>query len=208
MLIASRPRKFFVVSDLRYALDVLANALRGVFLGLAAAVAVVCLLDWLVRTRRVNPFGGLAGFVRSSIRPLLYPVEHRLLRAGINPQAAPLWTLGFVVLSGIVVLGLLDFVRDEVVIVSTLVAQGGRGVMQLALSLTFGVLRLALIVRVLLSWLRPSPFAWYVRWSAALTEWYLRPLRNALPRFGAVDLSPLFAYILLGLVQAFLMRLV
>ncbi|MDQ8155749.1 MAG: YggT family protein [Gemmatimonadota bacterium] len=195
------------MSALLYGLDYLANALRGGFLAFAAAVALFCVLDWMVRTRRINPFGAFAGFLRSNIRPFIAPVERRLLRSGGNPAAAPWWTLVVVVLAGIVLLSVLDFVREQLAITAVMLDGGPTGYYRLVVSWVFGILRLALIGRVLLSWVRPSPFAWYVRASYALTEWYLRPLRGIIPLFGMIDVTPLIAYILLGVVQGFLVRL-
>jgi YggT family protein len=192
------------VSALRYGLDYLIAALRGGFIAFALVVAIFCVLDWMVRTRRINPFGRFAGFLRTTIRPFIAPVERRLVRSGGNPAAAPWWTLVVVVLAGIVLLSLLDFVREQVTIAARLMDGGLAGYYHLALSWTFGVLRVALIVRVLLSWVRPSPFAWYVRASYALTEWYLRPLRGVIPLVAMIDITPLIAYILLGVVQGFL----
>jgi YggT family protein len=47
-----------------------------------------------------------------------------------------------------------------------------------------------------------------VRWSYALTEWFLRPMRGIIPLIGMIDITPILAYFLLGIVQSFLVRLV
>lgn len=196
------------MSAILYGFDYVIAALRGGLFAFAVVVAIFCALDWMVRTRRLNPFGRIAGFLRSTIRPLIAPVERRILRAGGNPQSAPWWTLLVVVLGGIILLSLLDFLRTQVVFASALLSNGPAGLYRLVVSWTFAVIRLALIVRVLLSWMRPSPFAWYVRWSYALTEWFLRPMRGIIPLIGMIDITPILAYFLLGIVQSFLVRLV
>jgi YggT family protein len=195
------------VGALLFGLDTFINALRGGFFAFALAVAVFCALDWLVRARRIHPFSRFATFLRTNIRPLMAPIERRVLRAGGNTAMTPWWTLVIVVLAGIVVLSLLDFVREQLALAYSLMDGGASGMYKLAVSWTFGILRLALIGRVLLSWVRPSPFAWYVRASYALTEWYLRPMRGFIPLFGMMDVTPILAYLLLGLLQGFLMRL-
>ncbi|MBA4071463.1 MAG: hypothetical protein C0497_06445 [Gemmatimonas sp.] len=195
------------MSALLFGLDNLITALRGVFFGFALAAALFCALDWMVRTRRLNPFGAFAGFLRTNIRPFIAPVERRILRSGGNPVMAPWWTLVVVVLAGIVVLEVLDFVRDQVAIAAGMLGLGLAGVYRLSVSWTFEVLRFALIVRVIVSWVHPSPFTWYVRWSYALTEWMLHPLRGFIPLVMMVDITPIVAYLLLGLVQGFLLRL-
>lgn len=201
------PAHLLGVGTVLYGFDYLTAALRGGFFAFAVVVAIFCALDWMVRTRRLNPFGRVAGFLRSTVRPFITPVERRIVRAGGNPQSAPWWTLVVVVLVGIILLSLLDFMREQVVITAALVSRGPAGLYRLVVSWTFGLLQIALIVRVLLSWVRPSPFAWYVRWSFALTEWFLRPLRGVIPSMGMMDVTPILAYFLLILVQGFLMRL-
>lgn len=183
-------------------------ALRGGLFAFAVVVGIFCALDWMVRTRRLNPFGPVARFLRSTIRPLIVPVERRILRAGGNPQNAPWWALAGVILGGIILLSLLGFIRDQLIFASALLSSGPAGLYKLVVSWVFAVLRLALIVRVLLSWVHPSPFAWYVRWSYVLTEWFLRPMRGIIPLIGMIDITPILAYFLIGLVQTFLVRLV
>src|SRR2546428_8521750 len=53
--------------------------------------ALVALAGWLVRTRRVSPFGGLGRTLRSVTDPVLRPVEARLVRLGGNPVHAGWW---------------------------------------------------------------------------------------------------------------------
>src|SRR2546422_11184796 len=53
--------------------------------------ALVALAGWLVRTRRVSPFGGLGRTLRSVTDPVLRPVERRLVRLGGNPVHAGWW---------------------------------------------------------------------------------------------------------------------
>ncbi|HEY5492307.1 MAG TPA: YggT family protein [Gemmatimonadaceae bacterium] len=195
------------MSAILYGFDYITAALRGGLFAFAVVVGIFCALDWMVRTRRLNPFGPVARFLRSTIRPLIVPVERRILRSGGNPQNAPWWTLAGVILGGIILLSLLDFVRDQIIFASALLSSGPAGLYKLVVSWAFAVLRLALIVRVLLSWMHPSPFAWYVRWSYALTEWFLRPMRGIIPLIGMIDITPILAYFLLGLVQTFLVRL-
>src|SRR2546422_178702 len=50
--------------------------------------ALVALAGWLVRTRRVSPFGGVGRTLRSVTDPVLRPVETRLVRLGGNPVHA------------------------------------------------------------------------------------------------------------------------
>lgn len=180
--------------------------LQTVFFGVALVTTGAAVLDWGVRTRRIPPFSGLARWVRGSVSPLFAPMERRLVRAGGLPTAAPWWTLAAVVIGGIVVLSLLGYVRQQIAFAMLMGAQGASGLLRLAFSFTLGFLNVALLWRVISSWVQTSPYSPWVRWAYAATEWMLAPIRSILPPLGMVDLSPLVAYFLLSLVRGFVLQ--
>ena len=188
--------------------DVGMQVLKTVFLALAVALAVICLMDWAVRTRKISPFNAVARFFRSTIDPFLAPIERKVVGAGGAPASAPLWALVAVVIGGIIIITVLDFVRAEVVRATYYSTQGSGGLFRLLVSWTFGILKIALLVRVVSSWLPISPYSKWISWSFRLTEPILAPLRRIVPTLGAFDITPILAYFLLGLVQSFLLRLV
>ena len=174
--------------------------LRGVrvvvFAG-AVIAAVIALVDWLVRTRRISPFNGIARFFRKSVDPLMVPVERTVLRAGGQPAAAPWWTLVVVVVGGVLLIYLLDFIGG---LLSQLAAgvSAPRMLPALFVSWAFKLLEFALLVRVIVSWLPISRFSRWVRWSFTLTEWFLAPLRRIIPPLGMIDITPFVAYLALA----------
>jgi YggT family protein len=170
---------------------------------LAAFVALVAALDWLVRTRRVPPFGALARFCRRYVDPMLAPIERRVVRRGGLPASAPWWALGVVVVGGLLLLALLEFLGRLFLQVAWGASSPGRFGL-LLVSWTFTVLRVALIVRVISSWFQISPWSKWIRWSFVLTEWMLAPLRRIVPTFGPVDITPMVAFILLMILQSVL----
>lgn len=188
--------------------EVAMQVLRTAFLVLAIVAAVICLADWAVRTRKINPFGGVARFFRSTVDPFIAPVEKKVLRAGGTPASAPLWALVAVVIGGIIIVSVLDFIRVEAVRAIYYSNQGSAGLFRLLVGWTFSILKIALLVRVVSSWLPVSPYSKWVSWSYRLTEPILAPLRRIVPTLGAFDITPIVAYVLLSLVQSFLLRLV
>jgi YggT family protein len=189
-------------------LDVVLRILRVAIFVLGAAALVIFGIDWLVRTRRISPFGAVARFFRRVVDPLIVPVERRVVRAGGLPASAPWWALVVVVLGGLVLLALFEFVRGQLAFAAAAGGAGARGVLAVLITWTFGILQLALIVRVISSWVRLSEFSRWVRWTIPLTEWMLRPLRNLIPPLaGTIDLSPLVAWLLLALLQRLLLGL-
>lgn len=63
-----------------------------------------------------------------------------------------------------------------------------------------------LLVRVLISWVRPNPFNPIVQFLYRVTEPVLDPIRRFLPPLQGIDLSPLAAFILVVFLQNFLIQ--
>lgn len=189
------------MNSLLLALDGIRRLLGMAFAAVGVALALVCLIDWMVRTRRVNPFGKVARFFRESVEPLMAPVERQLVRAGGVPSSAPWWSLAVVVLGGIVVLSLFDFMRGQIAAFHFASQGGARSVVRMLIQWTFALLRMALIVRVVCSWIRVSPYSRWVRWAFTLSEPILRPLRQVVPTLGLIDITPIVAYLLLSLLE-------
>ena len=171
----------------------------------AVVLAVIALVDWLVRTRRINPFNPVARFFRRVVDPLVAPMERRVVRAGGMPHAAPWWMLVAVVVGGIVALWVLRFILAQLAGAYGAATMGPRGIAILLLHYTFALLKLAIIVRVLVSWVRISPYSRWVRWAFALTEPIMRPLRGVIPPLGMIDVTPIVAYFLLWVLETFIM---
>lgn len=187
--------------------DQVLMAIRFVILVTAGLFAIFCLVDWLVRTRRVNLFGPLARFSRSRIDPVLEPIERKVVGAGGNPVSAPLWALAAVVVGGILLISVLDFIRSEILGLAFAVRGGPAGIFRLIVAWTFDLLRIALLVRVVSSWLPISPYSPWIRWSYVLSEPILRPLRQVIPSMGPIDITPIIAYFLIGFLQGAVLRL-
>jgi YggT family protein len=172
---------------------------RVTFLYAAIAVAAICAFDWAVRTRRINPFNRVARFFRSNIDPMMAPVERAIVRRGGLPAQAPWWTLGAIVVGGILTISLLQLVGGILQQITFGLAAPER-LPWIVLSWVFSFLRLALLVRVLSSYFT-SPYSKWVRWSYVTTEWMIAPLQRIIPRVGMFDLSPLVAWLLLNVLE-------
>jgi YggT family protein len=166
---------------------------------------VVAATHWAVRHKTLSPFGAWPRFVRSWSDPLLRPVERRVVRAGGNPQDAPLWLVGVTVIAGLIVLALVGWVYDFILSVY-FTAQNGQ-LLALVVHLVFELLKFAIIARAIASWFNPSPYSRVMRILHALTDWMLDPIRRIIPSMGMVDISPLIAYLVLSFVEPTVMRL-
>jgi len=187
--------------------DTVIQVLRTALLSIAVVFGAICVLDWAVRTRKISPFNAVARFCRSTVDPIISPIERRVVRAGGTPAAAPLWALVVVVIGGILLLTLVDMVRLEVVRSMIAAQEGAAGVFHLLVSWTFWILKAAIVVRVISSWLPISPYSPWVRWSYQLSEPILAPFRRIIPNLGGLDISPIIVFILLNIVEGLLFRL-
>jgi YggT family protein len=187
--------------------DAVILVLRTALLSIAGVFGAICLLDWAVRTRKISPFNAVARFCRSTVDPIIAPIERKVVRAGGTPAAAPLWALAAIVIGGILLLTLLDMIRLEVVKSIIASQEGAGGVFRLLVSWTFTVLKAAIVVRVISSWLPISPFSKWVNWSYRLSEPMLAPLRRIVPNLGGLDITPILAYVLLNIIESLLLRL-
>jgi YggT family protein len=184
-------------------LDVLIPLLRIVIFAVAVIMFVVFAIDWLVRTRRINPFSPVARFFRRAVQPLVAPIEQRVVRAGGLPTSAPWWALVTVVVAGILIIVLLEYLRGQIALAAGALRAGPRGLYALLVSWTFGILQLALLIRVIASWFRLGEYKRWIRWAVVLTEPILRPLRSIIPPLGMIDVTPLIAWFVLSLLRGF-----
>jgi YggT family protein len=187
--------------------DAVIQILRTALLSVAVVFGAICVLDWAVRTRKISPFNAVARFCRTTVDPIIAPIERKVVRAGGAPASAPLWALAAVVVGGILLLTIIDVIRLQVVRSIIASQEGPAGIFHLLVSWTFTILKAAIIVRVISSWLPISPYSPWVNWSYRLSEPILQPLRRIVPALGGLDLTPIVAYILLDLIQGALFRL-
>ena len=187
--------------------DAVIQILRTALLSIAIVFGAICVLDWAVSTRKISPYNAVARFCRSTVDPIIAPIERRVVRAGGSPASAALWALVAVVIGGILLLTLLDIIRLEVVRSIIASQEGTAGIFHLLVSWTFTILKAAIVVRVISSWLPISPYSPWVRWSYRLSEPILQPLRRVVPALGGLDITPIVAYILLSIVESLLFRL-
>ena len=76
------------------------------------------------------------------------------------------------------------------------------------IDLFFTLLSLAILARVLLSWIRVSPYHPAVEFLYRITEPILAPLRRVIPPVGMVDISPVIALLLLQIIQKVLVAII
>ncbi|MES2305443.1 MAG: YggT family protein [Gemmatimonadota bacterium] len=174
--------------------------------GAFALSAVVALTHWAVRSGKLQPFSGWPRFVRGWSDPLLKPVEKRLVRAGGNPQSAPLWLVGLTVLGGLALISLVRWLIGFIFGLLALASNPAGLLLPTIVHYTFSLLIGALMVRVIGSWFGLGPHNRFMRIFYILTDWLVEPLQRVLPNVGMFDISPLVAYLVLSLARTLVLN--
>lgn len=185
-------------------LDTVARVLVVVALAYASVVA---LTHWAVRRRRIGPFGVWPRLVRRVSDPVLLPLERRVIRFGGSPQDAPLWLLGIVILGGLILLSLTNWILGMVGTLGALAYATPRDWVRLLVGWGFSLVMLAIFVRVIASWFGVSEFRSWMRPLVFLSDWIIRPIRQLLPPAGMIDFSPMVAWLVLWVARGFVLGL-
>ena len=181
---------------------------RYVVLAAFGVGVLVALASWLARTRRISPFGALGRTLRAASDPVIRPVETRLLRLGGNPVHAGWWLVVGIAAGGVLLLTLLDWLIRTVAWMTVSVAAGPRAVIAFLIVAAYNVLFVALLLRVIASWFGFFRYSRWMRPAYALTDWLVEPIRRVLPPAGAIDWSPLAAWLALWLLERILLSFV
>jgi YggT family protein len=168
---------------------------------------LVALAHWAVRQKKINAFGPIARFTRSVSNPLLRPIERKVIRFGGNPQDAPFWLIGIVVVGGLILLSLVQWLLGVIVYVTHLGHGDTRAWISLAINAVYFLLTTAILLRVLGSWVGIGRYHRWMRFAYRLTDWIVEPIRRLLPGFGFIDVSPLVAWLLLWIIRGSVARI-
>lgn len=179
--------------------------LRHIVFGVWCLAVGVATAGWLVRTRRLSPFGAPQRLLRRLSDPFITPIERRVVRAGGSPVHAGWWMVIGTAVVGLLVIWIAQWAVSTVHEVGFALQSGPRAVLALALAGGYEVLVFALIVRVIGSWFGAFRYSPWARPAYRLTDWLVEPIRRALPEMGPFDWSPLAAWVVLWALKSFLM---
>ena len=182
-------------------------AFRYSAFGLVALAALIALFSWLVRTRRVSPFGALGKALRAVSDPVMRPVERRLVRMGGNPAHAGGWLIVVTAVLGIVVISFAGWLVSTFATAQLAARAGSRGTFMLIVQLLYNILIFALVARIIASWFGMFRYSKWLRPAYLLTDWIVEPIRRIVPPLGAMDLSPLVAWFVLWIGRNILMQM-
>jgi YggT family protein len=185
----------------------LLDSLRYLVFAAFVLSGLIAVGSWAVRTRRISPFSGAARLIRTLTDPVINPMERWVHRRGGNPQHAPWWLLGVVVVGGILLISVAQWLVVQFARASFATSAGPRGLLRLTVYYAGQLVLIALIVRVIASWFGAFRYSPWMRPVYFLTDWIIKPLRKIIPPLGMVDITPLVAWIALRVALSWLLRL-
>lgn len=182
--------------------------LRLFVLVLAGTALLVAVGSWAVTTRRISPFSPIARIIRQVSDPILRPIERWMAERGRNPQDAPWWLLGIVIVGSILLLTVFQWLVATVTQILAAGQSGPRCTIRLTLYLATQLVLLALIARVVGSWVGAGRFNRWLRPAYRITDWIVEPLRRFIPPIGIIDITPLAAWLLLQILLSLALRVI
>lgn len=180
-------------------------AVRWIALLAFVLALLILATHWAIRRKTLAPFGWWPRLVRRWGDPLLRPVERRLHAAGANPQDAPLWLLGGVLIAGLLAISAVRWLLGSLALFEAMQGASPRDWLRLAIAAGLSLVSLAILVRVIGSWLGMGRFNRWMRPAYLLSDWIVEPIRRRIPAFGPLDLSPFIAYVAILLLRSLLL---
>jgi YggT family protein len=176
------------------------NPLDFLITTLFSLYIVAIMLRFLLGLVRADFYNPISQFLVRITNPLLIPLRKVIPVLGKFDSAALL--LMFVLQLAAVTLILL--LRGEEISTAVLV------VITLAtlFSLLLNVYMFAIIVEVIISWMNPGSYNPVSSLLHSLTGPLLRPIRHVMPPIAGIDLSPLFAIIVLQVLRMLILPLI
>lgn len=166
------------------------------------AIIVLMVLRLIGDAADLNPFGWAARTLRRLTDPFVMPVRGALRGFGVDPKFAPLVVILLAVLLGYFVLQLVGTLASTIAGVILSIQNGAMiSVLGFILYGLISIYILLIFIRIIFSWGMVSYGNRIMRFLVDATEPLLAPLRRIIPPLGRMDISPIFAFLILWLFQ-------
>ncbi len=162
---------------------------------------LIVLLRFMLQLMRADPHNSVSQFIiKSTTPPLRY--LRRFIPSVFGQDASALVLCLVVTYAKFILLRLLD---TEVVHINNTIAYiGGVGYLGLLIysiadlvSLFLSIFLIAILIQVILSWVNPGIYNPIIGLVNTLATPALRPIQKLIPPVGGIDLSPLFAILMI-----------
>ncbi|WP_426133345.1 YggT family protein [Pseudomonas sp. PWP3-1b2] len=163
---------------------------------LGSLYLLIVLMRFILQLVRANFYNPLCQFVVRATQPLLKPLRRVIPSMFGLDMSSLVLALLLQILLFVVILLLKGYVAHTVL----LLPWGLIGIFSLFLKIIFW----SMIISVILSWVAPGSRSPGAELVAQITEPVLAPFRRLIPNLGGLDISPIFAFIAIQLLQSWL----
>lgn len=156
---------------------------------------LIALLRFILQLVRADFYNPLCQFTVKATQPLLAPLRRIIPSVAGIDLAGLVLVLALQFLLIVILLSLTGFPVVQLlpqILIWTLIIVAG-----LVLKIFF----FALIISVILSWIAPGSHNPGAQLAQQICEPLLAPIRNLLPNLGGLDISPIFAFITINLLE-------
>jgi YggT family protein len=174
-----------------------AEALVYIIQTLGSLYLLVVLLRFILQMVRADFYNPLSQFIVRATQPLLMPLRRVIPGFGGVDLASLVLALLLQLLLMAVVMVLLA--QNPLAYLPQLLVWAILGISSLFIKVFF----FALIVSVILSWVAPGTYNPAAQLVNQIVEPLLMPLRRLLPNLGGLDISPIFAFLAITLIERF-----
>ena len=161
---------------------------------LGSLYLLIVLLRFVLQLVRANFYNPLCQFVVKATQPLLKPLRRVIPSLFGLDMSSLVLALLLQILLFVVILMLNGYQAFTVL----LLPWGLIGIFSLFLKIIFW----SMIISVILSWVAPGSRSPGAELVAQITEPVLAPFRRLIPNLGGLDISPIFAFIVIQLLQS------
>ncbi|AKA83197.1 hypothetical protein AYK59_02765 [Pseudomonas synxantha] len=161
---------------------------------LGSLYLLIVLMRFILQLVRANFYNPLCQFVVKATQPLLKPLRRVIPSLFGLDMSSLVLALLLQILLFVVILMLNGYQAFTVL----LLPWGLIGIFSLFLKIIFW----SMIISVILSWVAPGSRSPGAELVAQITEPVLAPFRRLIPNLGGLDISPIFAFIVIQLIQS------
>ena len=169
---------------------------------LIIAVIALMVIRLIANAMDLNPFSWLSLTIRRLTDPFVMPMRRGLMGFGIDPKYSPLVVILITILLGFFLLQLTGTLAFTVAGILRSIQNGSMiSVLGFIIYGAVTIYILLIFVRIVFSWGMVSYSNRLMKFLVDTTEPLLGPLRRIIPPFGMWDISPIFAFLILWLLQ-------
>ena len=163
---------------------------------LGSLYLLIVLLRFILQLVRANFYNPLCQFIVKATQPLLKPLRRVIPSMfGLDMSSLVLALILQMLLIAVILLLKGSMVNWLFLLPWALIA---------LFSLFLNIIFYAMIISVILSWVAPGSHNPGAELVAQITEPVLAPFRRIIPNLGGLDISPIFAFIVIQLLQSWL----